>query len=210
MSSSKKKKKHYKSAAFKSIVNTIAFVAAASAVMTIALLILNKPVTQLVHRLEQNSHAAVSDIIITDNYKQGGDDALSKDELSVGECFANITCESAGLNCDAYYGANQVSLRNGCGVSSSEDIFGSGRLVLALGYTETFFAPLELMKAGDIIEVSENSGSFSYVVSDVKCIDKSIDAYNSSDNDMLVLKGIYPDFSSHSGEYIYVFAQRAD
>lgn len=212
MSEGKMKKRHRKKSIFSTyIISIILFVLIALVFTAVLLLSVNKTAVDFVHKAESKFSVNVCDIQISDSYNQlAENENANPGELKYGEKFANITCENIGLNCDVYYGSNRVSRRLGAGFSTDTDFFGSGRVSELGGYMQTYFSNLEYIEMGDIIKITSPYGNYSYKVSDFKYIPNGKEAYKSDDVDMLVLRGVCPDFSQHSDACFYVFADRIE
>lgn len=212
MSEKNFKKRHGKKSIFSTYsISIILFVLIALVLTAILLLSVNKTAVNFVHKAENKFSVSVCDIKISDSYNQPEENEnTNPDELKYGEKFANITCEGIGLNCDIYYGSNRVSRRVGAGFSTDTAFFGSGKVSELGGYMQTYFSNLSYIEVGDIIEITSPYGDYRYKVSDFKYIPNGKDAYKSDDVDMLVLRGICPDFSQHSDECFYVFADRIE
>lgn len=203
-----KGKKTHKRGIFKNyLIYIISFLAIALAVMICAIIIINKPATDFVHNIESNFAMEVRDIEINDSYP---DTDNGEYKFTYGDLMGNVSIESCGLNCNIYYGDNRVSYRNGVGYAENSGEFGSGKLSVIKGFDETYFSCLKYAEVGDIITVTIGDNSYNYRIMDTEYIDADIKAYQSDDEDMLVLCGICSDFSDHSGEYFYVFADRTN
>ncbi|MGN1202371.1 MAG: sortase domain-bontaining protein [Eubacterium sp.] len=187
------------------IIYITSFLIIALAITIVAIIIAVKPATELVHKIENSLAMEVRDVQINDGYYPSADNDKSAE---YGDRIGNVSIESCGLNCNIYYGANRVSYRYGAGFSADSVGFGSGNVSVLKGFDETYFSSLEYAKIGDIITVTANDGVYTYQVTDTKYIADNKQAYQSEDKDMLVLCSIYSDFSNHSGEYLYVFADR--
>lgn len=81
------------------------------------------------------------------------------------EKYGNITCESAGVNCDVYNGINRVTLRSGAG--SQLGLPGCDSVVEVSGYSSTVFKNLDRVQIGHQIVFSTTYGVYTYQVSDV-------------------------------------------
>jgi len=186
------------------VLKVLSFVAIALAVTVIMLLILDKPVKSMIHSIESAQNIQVRDIVVTDNIPEDGKTFAYGDKMGV------ITCERIGLNSDIYFGANRKSMKSGVGFSNKTSLFGEGKVSMIAGYEKTYLSSLAYIKNGDVIDISTPSGNHQYTVFDSKYISAETKAFNSDDEDMLVLCSICSDLSEHSGEYFYVFAQRTD
>lgn len=204
--SSGKGKKSGKRGLFRNyFVYIISFVVIALAVTVCALLIANAPVTELVHKAENHFSVSVRDI-------RDDIDPNSREKEYIGrygDRIGSISIDSCGVNCDVFYGSNRASMREGAGLSDNESAdLNSNGVKLIAGYDETYFSALKYAKVGDVINIYAGDTQYSYRITDAKYIDADTQAYKSQDKDMLVLCSIPSDFSQHSGEYYYVFADR--
>lgn len=183
----------------------ISFLAIALAVTVCALLIANEPVTELVHKAENHFSASARDI--RDDIEPN---SREKEYIGrYGDRLGSISIDSCGVNCDLFYGSNRASMRAGAGLSDNESAdLGSNSVKLIAGYDETYFSALKYAKVGDVINIYAGDTQYSYRITDAKYIEADTQAYKSQDKDMLVLCSIMSDFSQHSGEYYYVFADR--
>ncbi len=206
MSGGKSGKRYKKSGVFQGYIKYIlSFNIIAVAVFITAILIAMKPVSENIHKIENKLNMQVRDIVINDDCYLPDENS---DEKNFGDKIGNVIIENCGLNCDIYYGSNRASMRYGAGFLSEENDFGSGRLSVIRGYNETCFSSLGYVKKGDIVTVTSNNGVYNYRVNDIKYIDANTPAYKSDNMDMLILCGIFSDLSEHSGECLYVFADR--
>ncbi len=186
------------------VLKVLSFVAIALVLTIIMLLILNKPVKSMIHNIESAQDIQVRDIVVNDNIPEDDQTFAYGDKMGV------ITCENIGLNANIYFGSNRKSMKSGVGFSNKTAMFGEGKVSMIAGYDETYLSSLTHIKNGDIIDISTPSGNHQYTVLDSKYISTETKAYNSDDEDMLVICSICSDLSKHSGEYFYVFAQRTD
>lgn len=192
------------------VIYIISFLIIALAVFVAALFIAEKPVTEFVHKLEDSLNMNVRDVQINDDsYYLNGTDDISASKINYGDKIGNISIESCGVNCSVYYGSNRASMRYGTGLAEdSISLDNDSKVKFVKGYDETYFAGLKYAEIGDIITVDTNIGKYEYRITDAKYIDADASAYQSEDYDMLVLCSICSDFSDHSGECFYVFADR--
>lgn len=201
-----KKDKKYKRGIFQNyLVYIIGFVSVAVVVMLCAIGAVNKPATEFVHRLEKEFSIEIRDIQVNN------DNALSKDKkLELCDKIGNITVESKGVNCDIYYGANRVSYRNGAGFDADSQFFGEGEVSVIKGFEETVFSNLKHIEEEDIITVKSGDNSYTYSVVTAEYSNADLTKSASEYGESLVICGICSDFSEHSGESLYVIAQRIE
>lgn len=205
----------------KYLVYIFSFLAIALAFTVLGLLIINTPVTNAVHRLEESFEMRVRDVEIDNstyfpNIPDGAEpqDNETAFKVNFGDKIANVSIESCGLNCGIYYGSNRASMRNGAGLSAASSCIDiSGRLnndsvIVIKGYDETCFSSLKYAQIGDIVSLNSNfSAAMQYRIVDAKYISADTEPYNNENEAMLVLCSICSDFSEHSGERYYVFAK---
>lgn len=205
MSGEKGSKKHKKNSIFQDYIKYIfSFLIITLVIFIAAILFAMKPVSENVHKIENRLNMQVRDIEINDGHYLAED--VSEDNY--GDKIGNVSIENRGLNCDIYYGANRVSMRYGAGFLSESNHIGSGRVSVIRGVDETYFSSLKYAEEGDIVTVTSNNGVYYYRVKDTKYIDADTPAYQSDDMDMLILCSMCSDLSEHSGECLYVFADR--
>ncbi|MDE5985483.1 MAG: sortase [Eubacterium sp.] len=204
----------------KYLVYIFSFLTIALAFTVMGLFIVNTPVTNVVHKLEDNFKMLVRDVEIDDNtYFPNVPDGAEPEnnttdfKVHLGDKIANVSIESCGLNCSVYYGINRVSMRNGAGLSSilgcvdSKGRLNHDSMLVIKGYDETFFSSLKYAEIGDIVTLDSNfSPAMQYRIVDAKYISEDVQPYSDDADAMLVLCGICSDFSEHSGERYYVFA----
>lgn len=205
----------------KYLVYIFSFLAIALAFTVIGLFIAKEPATNAVHKLEENLKMLVRDVEIDDstyypNISDGAEPENSETAFKVdlGDKIANVSIESCGLNCSVYYGSNRATMRNGAGLSAISGCMDSnGRLnndsmLVINGYDETCFSSLKYAQIDDIVTLDSNfSPAMQYRIVDAKYIPADTEPYNENDDVMLVLCSICSDFSEHSGERYYVFAE---
>jgi sortase A len=108
--------------------------------------------------------------------------------------YATVTCERIALTAPIYYGDSEACLAKGVGQYSKSSLPGEGKPILLSGHDSTFFAPLEGIKAGDIIRITADYGEFNYIVVSEGIADKSdTTAYDlTQDKEQLILYTCYP------------------
>lgn len=212
MSDEKKRKTRKRGFFSNYFIYVFSFLIIGAVIFAAALCIADKPVKQMVYKAEAALAMEVRDVKTDDSrypLTEGTDDSV--ESIAFGDRTGNVTIENRGVNCSVYYGCNRVSMRYGAGFLSESESLDSGNKVKVIGgYDETFFSGLKYVQKGDIIKINTNLGEYEYCVSDVKYIASDKEPYKSEDMDMLVLYSIFSDFSNHSGEYLYVFADRVN
>ncbi|MGN1328136.1 MAG: sortase domain-bontaining protein [Eubacterium sp.] len=164
-----------------------------------------KPVTALVHKVESVANMQNGDISVKENSEIV---PYSKESSEYGDCVANITCESRGLNTSVYVGLNRVSARYGVALARKGCFFTENGTAIVAGYDETYFGPLKYLEKGDVITVTTADREVTYKVDDA--------FYESSEmrlegiNNDLVLYSSFSDFSENTGKCYYVFADKID
>lgn len=212
MSDVKKKRCRSKSIFENYFFNIALYLIVASAAMVIVIIAAMPKAAEYVHKAEAGLGMRTRHIQLDDSTYEplSNNGNYTENAYSYGQLIGNITCENVGVNCNIYYGANRVSMRNGAGLSGNDSIFGLNGVSLVIGYDETFFSGLKYCSNGDIITVTTDYGEYRYKVSETAYIQEDKQAYRSDSGEKLVLCAVCSDFSEHSGEYFYVFADRAD
>lgn len=82
-----------------------------------------------------------------------------------GEQYGQITCDRIGLNSPVYFGDDNDILRVGAGQYIGSFLPGYGRLIMLCAHNTTFFKPLQIIEAGDIIVFKTSYGVYQYRVS---------------------------------------------
>lgn len=168
------------------------------------------PVTSLVHRVEEHFAIQSRDIVLNDSaYAPNTAENAAAVNAGYGDKIANITSDDFALNCSVYYGSNRITMKTGAGLNTDSDMPSNGTSLI-LGYAESCFSSLEYCEKGDVITLTTNYGEYNYRVNDIKYIDSSSAAYKKAEGDRLVLCALTSDFSQHSGENLYIFADIID
>ncbi|TAH67238.1 MAG: class D sortase [Anaerolineaceae bacterium] len=116
------------------------------------------------------------------------------DKPEQGTQYGSIYCERIGLSVALYFGDDAISLQKGAGQYPLSGLPGRGRPILISGHDITFFAPLELITEGDIINIVTEYGSFDYELVGTLITDASdTTAYKLTLNrEQLILYTCYP------------------
>lgn len=154
-----------------------------------------------VHKAQETLSIDFNDIKANNNYS-----ASDSDRPTGVSKFGIITCENAGLNADAYYGMNRVSLRNGAGVSSESSLPGDKGTVNVYGYTSTAFKALKYVETGDVITFETGWGVYRYEVKDVLTSDSAPES-NAEQSLILASAENSKAFSSFNDEKLYILAE---
>jgi sortase A len=108
--------------------------------------------------------------------------------------YAKITCDRIELLAPIYWGDSDKVLKLGVGQYIGSFMPGYGRPILLSAHDSTYFAPLEEVKEGDIIEVSTSYGDYEYQVTGMKVTTASdASAYDlMQSKEQLILYTCYP------------------
>jgi sortase A len=85
------------------------------------------------------------------------------------EQYADLSCDSLGINAPVYWGDSDLVLRYGVGTFAGSSLPGYGSAVLIAGHNTTFFKPLKRVQVGQIFKIRTNYGNYEY---EVKRIEK--------------------------------------
>lgn len=206
-----KKRKVRKKGIFRDyIVYILSFLIISLAAVTALFFIAEEPATELVHKMEARNSMQVRDVVVNADGSYHDDEPDEYDVSSpYGDKIGNVTIESCGVNSDIYYGSNRASMRYGAGFMSDDyNLDNSTGIKIIKGYDETCFSGLKYAETGDTVTINTSAGKTEYRITDAKYISKSTQPYNSKNMDMLILCSIPSDFSEHSGERYYVFAEK--
>lgn len=207
-----RRKKHKAGIFGRYIIYIISFLIISLTVTAAAFLIAEKPVTDFVHKFEDRFPMRVRDI--SSNVEAGSREAQYIGMY--GKKTGNVVIDDCGVNCDVYYGDNRVSMRKGAGLHVSDKNAGDIKGIFLKGYDETHFAGLKYAKKGSVIifclkdEKSQKEITAKYLIKDIKYVSPGEDTYQPKNAEELVLCSIFSDFSKHSGEYLYIIADKAD
>ncbi|MFR5876086.1 MAG: sortase domain-bontaining protein [Eubacterium sp.] len=158
-----------------------------------------------VHKAQETLTMDYNDVQANNNYSKSRtkDEPYRPDSVSK---FGEIICKSAGLNADAYYGINRVSLRNGVGISSQASLPGEDGVINAYGYASTCFKALKNVRVGDIITFETSWGMYYYEVTDVLISDRA-PTLNTEQGLLLATAESSKAFSCFDGKKLYVVAK---
>lgn len=189
---------------------TIAYLIILLAITISVVIATINPVTSLVHRVEEHYAIQSRDIVLDDStYAPNTAQNAADVNVSYGDKIANITSDDFALNCSVYYGSNRITMKNGAGLHTDSDMPLNGTSLI-LGYAESCFSSLEYCEKGDVITLTTNYGEYNYRVNDIKYIDSNATAYKKAEGNKLVLCALTSDFSQHSGENLYIFADMTE
>ena len=113
---------------------------------------------------------------------------------ALGTQYGAIYCSRIGLRVPLYYGDDYKTLDKGAGQYEMSGFPGIGKTILISGHSNTFFAPLEQLEKGDIVNIVTDYGSYNYKVNSIKIADSSdtraydLDLYD----EQLILYTCYP------------------
>ncbi len=129
-----------------------------------------------------------------------------------GAHYGNIRCERINLTVPLYYGDSDTILEKGAGQYVAGGLPGEGRPVLVGGHDTVYFAPLEYIKDGDIVQIDTNYGIFQYVVTDIKIAEADdASAYPLyGEKEQLILYTCYPfkDLLGNRSQRYFVYCDR--
>lgn len=125
------------------------------------------------------------------------DKAFDSNDIQIpeyGARYGNILCDRIDLNAPLYYGDSDDILEKGAGQYIAGAMPGEGRPILIGGHDIVFFAPLENIAAGDIVQVETNYGIFQYEVTQTKVSNADdTSAYSlTGEKEQLILYTCYP------------------
>lgn len=126
--------------------------------------------------------------------------------------YAEITCETLGIDAPVIWGDTDDILRAGVGTYICSALPGYNSTVLMSAHNTTYFKNLKDVKKGDIFTVKTTYGIFEYKVSDIRIL-KENDASAvdfDADEEQLVLYTCYPfaPLASVSGERMFVYCDK--
>ena len=193
------------------IIKTLCHLGVLLVITIIALLIINKPATMLVHQAEGYFEKSAVDIKIDNSTYEPmtvKKAEFDKEGIKFASKVANISSNDFGLNSSVYYGVNRTCIRNGVALSSSEAMFGdkAGATVI-VGYEQTYLSSLNNAKIGDIITATTNYGTYKYAIKSIDYIGIDEKPYTENDKSKLVITAICSDFSKHKDECLCITAK---
>lgn len=111
-----------------------------------------------------------------------------------GTLYANISCDTIGLDAPLYFGDTDAILKNGVGQYTGSSIPGFGLPILLAAHNTTYFLPLQNIKAGDIVTITTNYGIYKYSITKTKIADKNDkSAYDlAQKKEQLIMYTCYP------------------
>lgn len=189
------------------VITVIAFTVIALVLMIFIAFSAINPVTEIVHKVENQLNMQVRDIEADGDYTP---DNSNDNQFVYGRRFADIVCENTGLNCGVYYGANRASMRYGAGMDTNTAYFAEGDVTVIEGYDSTYFSSLKETETGDILTVTTDDKVYKYEVFDTAVVPADKQAYDSAQADTLVLYSVFSDFSENSNSRFYVYAKLID
>lgn len=141
--------------------------------------------------------------------------ATEKSEVVVPEPeshYGDMVCKRIKLSAPIYFSDSEKAFQDGVGQYPKSGLPGEGKPILIGGHDDTFFAPLEQIRSGDIIEITTDYGKFEYEVTSTQVADaKDTTAYDlSQKKEQLILYTCYP-FGQLVGDVsnrFYVYCDR--
>lgn len=113
---------------------------------------------------------------------------------SIGNLYANISCEKIGLDAPIYFGDTDTILKNGVGQYIGSAIPGFGTPIMLAAHNTTYFLPLQKIEAGDIVTITTNYGIYKYKITGTRIADKNDkSAYDlAQKKEQLIMYTCYP------------------
>lgn len=197
-----KEKKHYtvlpyfKKAILYVLVSMIVFVPVSALLMSRAV--------STVHKAQTVMTKTANELELDNSYEKS-DYSQYLEKISIGKRLGTISCESAGICENVYYGINRACMRNGAGLNSNSYLFGEGGCTQIAAYPSSSFARLGNVSVGDTVNVDTFWGSFEYrVISVEKSENVSVPEYDSI---ILAAFDSSKPFAAQDEEKIYVTAE---
>lgn len=128
-----------------------------------------------------------------------------------GEQYGELNWKDGTLQVPVYYGDTDAVLERGAGTYTGYSLPGQGKTILIGGHDGTFFASLENMQKGDVINLTTIYGKYEYKITDIRIADiKEADAYKEKETETLILYTCYPfgQESEERSERYYVYAEK--
>lgn len=160
----------------------------------------------------KNLNTEFKDIYNPSNVTEGTIEMSEVEYPTFETLYANISSSDIGLDAPIYFGDSEGVFDKGAGQYLGSYIPGLNKPILLGGHDNTFFAPLEQAKEGEIIKVQTSYGVFEYEVTGTKIANANdASAYDlASETEELILYTCYP-FGSYIGlkdERYYVYAKK--
>lgn len=129
-----------------------------------------------------------------------------------GSHYGDMVCERVDLAAPIYFSDSDEAFENGVGQYPKSGLPGEGKPIVIGGHDETFFAPLEHIRSGDIIKISTEYGAFEYEVTGTRVAEaKDTTAYDLSQHkEQLILYTCYPfgQLVGDDSNRFYVYCDR--
>jgi len=126
--------------------------------------------------------------------------------------YAKISCERIDLLAPLYWGDSDKALKMGVGQYIGSFMPGNGKPLLLSAHDSTYFAPLDKIEIGYILQITTNYGKYEYQVTETKVtVVGDTTAYDlKKDDEQLILYTCYP-FGALIGvknERFFVYADK--
>lgn len=130
------------------------------------------------------------------------------------EQYGSLHCVNINLTVPIYYGDGDQEFEQGAGIYPGYTLPGEKGTTLIGGHDGTYFAPLENISQGDVIEVDCINGTHYYSVTGTAAADASDESkYGmTEDEDKLILYTCYPfgKATSDRSKRFYVYAEKME
>lgn len=146
--------------------------------------------------------------------QQPGKGEIKKNDIrlpSIGSRYGTMICERVDLKAPLYFGDTYDILSEGAGQYAASGLPGEGRSILVGAHDMGYFAPLESIEKGDMIDLNTSYGEFEYRVTGMEIKDTSyygLDEFDSV-NEELVLYTCFP-FGSFAEDSVYRYFVTAE
>ncbi len=116
--------------------------------------------------LNEDSGLIIKDNDIIMDYSGKTSETGEPDRPDFGELYAIVSTKSLGINVPIYWGTTTELLERGACQSSSSAVFGANGNSVVSAHVDTYFADLNNIQKGDIVDVYTNYGKFTYTVTE--------------------------------------------
>ncbi len=117
--------------------------------------------------LNEDSGLVIKDNDINMDYSGETSETGEPDRPDFGELYAIVSTKSLGINVPIYWGTTTELLERGACQSSSSVVFGADGNSVISAHVDTYFADLNNIQKGDIVDIYTNYGKFTYTVTEL-------------------------------------------
>lgn len=114
--------------------------------------------------LNEDSGLVIKDNDIIMDYSGKTSETGEPERPDFGELYAIVSTESLGINVPIYWGTTTELLERGACQSSSSAVFGTNGNSVISAHVDTYFADLNNIQKGDMVDIYTNYGKFTYTV----------------------------------------------